>query len=178
MTREQLLALGLSEEQVNSIMSLHGQATQGLNRQIETLNGTVEDLRTQTQQAGSEGQTEELENALKRISELEAENVRKDISAYAISKGLTGEKAQKILESFQGNLELAKNAIDSLSEIITEREAAAANAKEQELARNAGNPGGDDAGGDPEKAEDEANAENITFGRVGENAQSARDYYK
>ena len=37
MTREQLLALGFTEEQVNQIMAMHGQATQGLRAQVTNL---------------------------------------------------------------------------------------------------------------------------------------------
>ena len=45
MTREQLLALGFTEEQVNQVMALHGQATQALNATIQQNNGELQRLR-------------------------------------------------------------------------------------------------------------------------------------
>lgn len=150
MTREQLLALGFTEEQVNQVMALHGQATQALNATIQQNNGELQRLRgvetsynnLLAQQPQSEPENPELANALQRIAELEAENVRKDIKAYAASKGLSGEQADKVLLSFQNNYELAVGVIDSLGQIISDKEAAAATAKEQELAAGATNPGG------------------------------------
>lgn len=153
MTREQLLALGVTEEQVNQIMALHGQATQGLNATIASNNGELQRLRgieTQyntllSQQPKNEPENPELANALKRIAELEAENVRKDIKAYAASKGFSGEQADKMLGSLQNDYDLAVCAIDSISQIISDKEIAAATAKEQELAAGATNPGAGDA---------------------------------
>lgn len=167
MTREQLLAMGFTEEQVNQIMALHGQATQGLNATIQQNNGELQRLRgietqynslvNQQPSPSTEPENPELENALQRIAELEAENTRKDISVYAASKGLSGEQVQKVLSSFQNNYELAVSAIDSISQIISDKEKAAATAKEQEIAGKAGNPNGASGGG----ADNKSTAENI-----------------
>lgn len=71
------------------------------------------------------------------------------IKSYAGSKNLTGEKIDSILKSFGSNYELAVSAIDSMAELITDRESAAALAKEQEIAKKSGNPnGGNNGGGD------------------------------
>lgn len=152
MTREQLLALGFTDEQVNQIMALHGQATQGLNATISANNAELSRLKgVETQytallsQQPKEPENPELANALKRIAELEAENIRKDIKAYAASKGFSGEQADKMLGSLQNDYDLAVCAIDSISQIISDKEIAAATAKEQELAAGATNPGAGDA---------------------------------
>lgn len=98
----------------------------------------------------------ELESALNRIKELEKENRRKDIAAYASAKGLTGEQADNILKAFGDDVDSAKSAIDSISQIISDNRTAAAQAKEQELAGKATNPGGgnpDNPGGEKSSAE-------------------------
>ena len=123
---------------------------------------------------------EELANMRRQIEGLQRENARKDILAYAVSKGLTGEQVQKVLNAFTDNVDAAKSAIDSIGQIISENRESAARAKEQEIAGNAGNPGGGNGGGNPpdEKPDDVKNAESIAFGGLPKNAQSARDFYK
>lgn len=74
------------------------------------------------------------------------------IKSYAGSKNLTGEKIDSILKSFGSNYELAVSAIDSMAELITERETAAALAKEQQIASASSNPGGQSANGGGEKS--------------------------
>lgn len=112
-----------------------------------------------------------------RIEQLERENVQKDIRAYAAEKGLTGEQAESVLAGFQTDLEAAKKAIDSIAQIISDKETAAATAKEQELLKGTPNPGGGN-GGNPgsDKPEDVKNAESISFGNKADE-KSAKDYY-
>lgn len=162
MTREQLLALGLTEEQVNQIMSMHGTATQNLRTQVTTLTGQLETARNANQPANppanQDPENQELTNALNRIKELEDDNRRKDILAYATSKGLLGEQADNVLKAFGDDVELAKSAIDSISQIISDNRTAAAQEKEQEIAQNASNPGGGTGGG---SGEEKSSAEKI-----------------
>ena len=82
---------------------------------------------------------------------MERENVQKDIRAYAAEKGLTGEQAESVLAGFQTDLEAAKKAIDSIAQIISDKETAAATAKEQELLNGTPNPSGG-TGGEDEKS--------------------------
>ena len=119
---------------------------------------------------------EELETLRNQIAQLQKENVQKDIRAYAAEKGLTGEQAESVLAGFQTDLEAAKKAIDSIAQIISDKETAAATAKEQELLKGTPNPGG--TGGNPgdDKPEDVKNAESISFGNKADE-QSMKDYY-
>lgn len=122
--------------------------------------------------------SEELTKLREQIADLQRENIQKDIRAYAAEKGLTGEQASKVLAGFQDNFELAKGAIDSMSEIITARETAAVQAKIQEIAKNADIPGGGGTGGQNKpKPDDVVNAESISFGSTAPTVE-ARDYYK
>ena len=125
------------------------------------------------------GSGEDIETLKNQIEELRRENVKKDIRAYAAEKGLTGEQAEKVLAGFKDDLELAKAAIDSMSEIISARETSAAQAKEKEILDNSTNPGGGSGGsggGKDDKPDDVKNAEQITFGNKAAN-QSEKDYY-
>ena len=122
------------------------------------------------------GSGEDIEALRNQIEELRRENVKKDIRAYAAEKGLTGEQAEKVLAGFKDDLESAKAAIDSMSEIISARETSAAQAKEKEILDKSTNPGGGSGGGGDDKPEDVKNAEQISFGNKAAN-QSAKDYY-
>ena len=125
------------------------------------------------------GSGEDIETLKNQIEELRRENVKKDIRAYAAEKGLTGEQAEKVLAGFKDDLESAKAAIDSMSEIISARETSAAQAKEKEILDNSTNPGGGSGGsggGGDDKPEDVKNAEQISFGSKAAN-QSEKDYY-
>ena len=169
MTREQLLALGFTEEQVNSIMALHGQATQNLRGQITTLTNDLNVARNNqvtnqsssntTQQQGNPGDDNELDTLRQQIANLQKENARKDIEAYAVAKGLTGDQVKNILNAFGENVDVAKQAIDSIGQVISDNRTAAAREKEQELANGATNPGGGNAGSS--NSDEKSNAEKI-----------------
>lgn len=188
MTREQLLALGYTEEQVNQIMSLHGQATQSLRATvgqheatINTLNSQLSELQSQqrTQTEPTPPENPELTEAQRQIAELRAEMNRKDIAVYASAKGLTGEQAENVLKAFGTDVDLAKSAIDSISQIISNSNKTAIADFEKQILQTTPNPDGTtgNSGADDTPA-DLKNAEGITFGGLSENAQTARDYYK
>lgn len=120
----------------------------------------------------------EIEKLKKQIADLQKENVKKDIRAYAAEKGLTGEQTEKILGALQDDLEVAKTAIDSMSQIISDKETAAAQKKEQEIAKGSMNPGGGNGGTNKndDKPEDVKNAESIYFGEK-QGEQPMKDYY-
>ena len=178
MTREQLLALGFTEEQVNQIMAMHGQATQGLRAQVTNLTADLNTERAKNASVQNPNPNpptdpptnKELDDALKRIKELESENKRKDIAAYAAEKGLSGEQAENVLKAFGDDVDIAKGAIDSISQIISENRTQAATAKEKEIARKASNPGGGKGeGSGVEKSSAEKIAEKLFAAKKSEN---------
>ena len=105
----------------------------------------------------------EIAKLQEKIAQLEKESARKDIRAYAAEKGITGEKVENVLSVFLDDVEKAKTAIDSLSEIIADRETTAAKNKEKEIADGTKNPGGGDQKpkDDEERTEAEKTAESI-----------------
>lgn len=122
----------------------------------------------------TEDARKEAQKALDKIAELEKEIARKNTLQSLADKGIVGEDAANLIKD-DGTVDF-----DTLGKIISDREAAAATAKEQEIARNASNPVGGKAAEPPvdEKPDDVKNAESISFGEANKNAQAARDYYK
>lgn len=93
----------------------------------------------------------ELEKAMQQIEQLKADITRKDIASYAAQKGLVGEQAELILSGLTNDLETAKKTIDSFAKFVTDKETAAASAKENEIANGGTNPSGNGNGaGNPD----------------------------
>lgn len=121
----------------------------------------------------AEKQTAELKKANDRIAELEkAQAIAAQRNSVIEKFKVTSEQAKQIIKE-DGSFDY-----DVLGQIISDKEAAAATAKEQEIAGKAGNPNGAAGTTNPnEKTDDVKNAESITFGTVAVE-QSAKDYYK
>ena len=174
--KQNLIALGIEEPTEAQITNYLNQFHNNVPQQSQTPS-QPNNQQTATQETKTDN-SEELTQLREQIANLQRENIQKDIRAYAAEKGLTGEQAAKLLAGFQDNLDLAKSAIDSVSEIITARETAAVQAKVQEIAKNADMPNGGNAGdSNKDKPADVANAEKIVFGQNAPSVE-ARDYYK
>ena len=103
-----------------------------------------------------------------------------------IAMGISEENVEKIIADYGSAVqrEQAKSVVkddgsldyDALGKITAEKETAAAQAKEQEIANNSENPGGGTAGGENKKTADVENAEKISFGKPAESAE-AKDHY-
>lgn len=191
MTREQakknLIALGIAEPTEDQVSNYLNQFHNDSQPPTPTPNPTPAPAPQPTPQpnpapapapAPANADLAEMEKLKKQIADLQKENVKKDIRAYAAEKGLTGEQAEKVLGALQDDLEAAKTAIDSMSQIISDKETAAAQKKEQEIANGSMNPGGGTGGTNKgnEKPEDVKNAESIYFGEK-QGEQSMKDYY-
>lgn len=174
--KQNLIALGIEEPTEAQITNYLNQFHNNAPQQSQTPS-QPNNQQTVTQETKTDN-SEELTQLREQIANLQRENIQKDIKAYAAEKGLTGEQAAKVLAGFQDNFDLAKSAIDSVSEIITARETAAVQAKVQEIAKNADVPNGGNAGdSNKNKPADVANAETIVFGQNAPSVE-ARDYYK
>lgn len=115
-----------------------------------------------------------LEKANARIAELEkAQAIATQRSNAASKFNVTAEQAAQIIKD-DGTMDY-----DTLGKIISDKETAAAQAKEQEIANNSTNPGGGTAGGNKDKTEAEKTAESIGKALAGTNeaAKSIVDSY-
>lgn len=118
----------------------------------------------------------ERDDALESVKTLEAEVKKMTLKNGLAERGITGEQANKLVDSIlSGEFDTSV-----LGDIISEKEMAAASAKEQEILKNTGSPGGQGGTGNnvDDKPSDVKNAEGITFGRVGDKANETQNYYK
>ena len=192
MTREQakqnLIAIGVAEPTDEQVSNYLNQVNGETKKEKDRADGykakadTADDLQKQLDelQAGNLTELEKANKALdtanKKIAELEKAQAIATQRANAASKfNVTAEQAAQIVKD-DGSFDY-----DVLGKIISEKETAAAQAKEQEIANGSTNPGGGTAGGnkDNEKTEAEKAAESIGKTLAGTNqvAKSVVDSY-
>lgn len=158
MKREDLAALGLTDEQIEKIIAENSKDVQNANKnadkyktELESLKasaGNAEELQKKIEEIEQSKMTdaEKFENELKKanqkIAELEKDAKIRDSRASAAEKfKITAEQAKQIVKD-DGSFDY-----DVLGQIIADKESAAALAKEQEIANLSGNPGGQGASG-------------------------------
>lgn len=185
--KENLISIGIeepTEEQItNYLNQVNGESKKEKDKaeqykadaeKAEELQKQLDELNNQNL-SDIEKANKERDDALNSITALQNQIKSMELKAKFAEKGIVGEQADKLLESLNGG----SFDVDILGQIISDREKAAATAKEQEIASNATNPGGGSAGGSgskDEKQEDVKNAESITFGTQSAE-QSDKDYY-
>lgn len=152
MTREDVLKLfpDATDEQITNLLNQNNtevarEKTKA--NQYKEKAGKVDELQTQLDEINSKGMTENekltkaLDVANKTIADLQKENTIRDLREKAMSDfKITAEQAKTVVKE-DGSFDTA-----ILGQIIAEKETASANAKEQELANKAGNPGGGSGG--------------------------------
>lgn len=112
-----------------------------------------------------------LEEANKQIAVLQKNNAIRDQRESAMTNfKITAERAKKVVKD-DGSLDYSE-----LGKIISEKETASAQAKEQEIAKSAAVPNGGSAGGNKEKTADVENAELISFGNQSASAEAQNHY--
>ena len=192
MTREQakqnLIAIGVAEPTDEQVSNYLNQVNGETKKEKDRADGykakadTADDLQKQLDelQAGNLTELEKANKALdtanQKIAELEKAQSIATQRANAASKfNVTAEQAAQIVKD-DGSFDY-----DVLGKIISEKETAAAQAKEQEIAKGSTNPGGGTAGGnkDNEKTEAEKAAESIgkTLAGTNQAAKSVVDSY-
>jgi hypothetical protein len=112
-----------------------------------------------------------LEEANKQIAVLQKNNAIRDQRESAMTNfKITAEQAKTVVKD-DGSLDYSE-----LGKIISEKETASAQAKEQEIAKSAAVPNGGSAGGNKEKTADVENAELISFGNQSVSAEAQNHY--
>lgn len=157
MTREQakqnLIAIGVAEptdEQVSNYLNqVNGETKKEKDKadQYKAKAGNADELQKKLDEL-EVGNLTELEKANKaldtanqQIAELQKKNAIRDLCEKAMTDfKVTAEQAKKIVKE-DGSFDTAE-----LGKIMSEKETAAAQAKEQEIANNSTNPGGGMAG--------------------------------
>lgn len=160
-----LVSLGIenpTDEQVTNYLNSVNKEVKSANDKAEKYRSEAEkvtELQKQLDEINSKGLSDvekankATEDALKKVAELEKNIKTMQTQKELATLGITGEIADNMFNE-DGSLNFA-----TLGQVLTEREKAAATAKEAELAGKAGNPGGSNGGGEPEKTADVAFAE-------------------
>lgn len=188
MTREQakqnLIAIGVSEptdEQISNYLNqVNGETKKEKDKAAEykakadkayELQSKIDEM-----EAGNLTEIEKankaLETANNRIAELEkAQTLATQRTSAADKFKITAEQAAQVVKD-DGSFDF-----EVLGKIISDKETAAAQAKEQEIANGTTNPGGGSAGGGgKEKTADVENAEKISFGSNSA-SEEAKNHY-
>lgn len=190
MTREDVLKLfpEATDDQITKLLNQNNsEVSKGKEKlkekeaEIDRLkeeNGKLGELQAQIEEAENskltelEKLTKDLEKSNQRVAELERIGAVRDQRAAAAEKfKITSEQASKVVKD-DGTFDM-----ELLGQIITEKESAAAVAKEQEIANASTNPGGQSGGGDNSNsiAQDMAIA---SAKRAGTANESILDYYR
>ena len=183
MKREELIAMGISEENADKIMADYGSTVQKANAKAEQYKekaNKADELQTQLDELNSQNMTEvekatkALESANQKIAELEKRDVIRTQRANAMEKfGLTAEQASKVVTDD------GATDFEVLGQIFADSKKSAIAEYEKQKLDNTPNPGGTKVGSDNEKNEAEKIAERIGKNLAGtnENAKSIVDSY-
>ena len=179
MTREQVIKL-FPDATDNQITALLNQNNSEVAREKEKASGYKEkaskadELQKKIDELESgnlseiEKANKALEEANKQIAVLQKNNAIRDQRESAMTNfKITAETVVKD----DGSLDYSE-----LGKIISEKETASAQAKEQEIAKTAAVPNGGSAGGNKEKTADVENAELISFGNQAASAEAQNHY--
>jgi hypothetical protein len=182
MKREELIAMGISEENADKIMADYGSTVQKANAKAEQYKekaNKADELQTQLDELNSQNMTElekattALETANQKIAELEKKDTVRTQRANAMEKfGLTAEQASKVVTDD------GATDYEVLGQIFADSKKTAIAEYEKQKLDDTPNPGGSTGGNNgDDKPEDVKNAESISFGNVSAE-QSTKDYYK
>lgn len=183
MTREQILKLfpDATDDQITNLLN---QSNGELAKEKEKTKAYKADAekaadlqkRIDELEAGNLSEVEKVNKALeaanKTIADMQKSNAIRDQRESAMTNfKINADQAKKIVKD-DGSLDYTE-----LGKIMSEKETAAAQAKEQEIAKNQDIPGGG-AGGDKdkEKTADVKNAETISFGNAAASKEAQNHY--
>lgn len=170
-----------SDEQINTYLNqVHGDSQKERNRAdaLKAQADKADELRQKLDELNNANLSEvekankATEQANAQIAELNKKIANMELKAQLAEKGIVGEDADNLIGA-DGKLD-----IETLGKIISERETAAASAKEKELLDSTPSPKGNDGGGkeDDVKPADLEMAEKIHFVSGVDNTN--KDYYK
>ena len=157
--KQQLISLGIAEpteEQITNLLNSVNAETQKEKQRADALKADADkaaELQAELDRINNEKLSDvekankALETANNRIAELEkTQAISAQRSSVMEKFKVTGEQAKQIVKD-DGSFDT-----DVLGQIISDKEKAAATAKEQEIAKGATNPGGGSSGSGDEKS--------------------------
>ena len=173
MKREELIAMGISEENADKIMADYGSTVQKANAKAEQYKekaNKADELQTQLDELNSQNMTEvekatkALESANQKIAELEKRDVIRTQRANAMEKfGLTAEQASKVVTDD------GATDYEVLGQIFADSKKSAIAEYEKQKLDGTPNPGGSAGGSGEEKTTAERLVEKFYGGQKQEN---------
>ena len=173
MKREELIAMGISEENADKIMADYGSTVQKANAKAEQYKAKADkadELQSQLDELNSQNMTEvekatkALESANKKIAELEKRDVIRTQRANAMEKfGLTAEQASKVVTDD------GATDYEVLGQIFADSKKSAIAEYEKQKLDGTPNPGGSTGGSGEEKTTAERLVEKYYGGQKQEN---------
>lgn len=169
MKREELIAMGISEENADKIMADYGSTVQKANAKAEQYKekaNKADELQTQLDELNSQNMTEvekatsALEVANKKIAELEKKDTVRTQRANAMEKfGLTAEQASKVVTDD------GATDYEVLGQIFADSKKTAIAEYEKQKLDDTPNPGGSTGGSGEEKTNAEKLVEKYYSGQ-------------
>ena len=104
---------------------------------------------------------------------------RLDVEKILVAAGLGEDDYKDLIDTLvSDDSDKSKAAATAFAGLVSKQKEAAVQKTKEEMMDGTQTPGGDGGPKGEEKTEDVKNMENISFGGLDKNAQSARDYYK
>lgn len=179
MKREDLVSMGLTDEQIEKVMAENGKDVQSANakanknntelERLKAIEKEYEDLKGQSM-SESERNAKALEDAQKKIAELEKTQAIASQRTSAAEKFKISAEQAKLVVKDDGSMDY-----DALGKIIADKETAAAQAKEIEIANGSTPPGNGGTGSN--SSDNKTEAEKIAAGLI-ENQNTKNDILK
>ena len=175
-----------TDEQITALLNINGTdlaAAKKNNVDPEVLKQLKEDSAAYKKlQEADLTDAEKIQKALQDAESAKLDFARKsnrlDVEKILVAAGLKAEDYEALIDTLvSDDAEKSKSAATAFADIVSKQKEAAVQKTKEEMMDNTQTPGGD-GGGEVEKTEDVKNMDNITFGGLDKNAQSARDYYK
>lgn len=173
MKREELIAMGISEENADKIMADYGSTVQKANAKAEQYKAKADkadELQSQLDELNSQNMTEvekatkALESANQKIAELEKRDVIRTQRANAMEKfGLTADQASKVVTDD------GATDYEVLGQIFADSKKSAIAEYEKQKLDGTPNPGGSTGGSGEEKTTAERLVEKFYGGQKQEN---------
>ena len=173
MKREELIAMGISEENADKIMADYGSTVQKANAKAEQYKAKADkadELQSQLDELNSQNMTEvekatkALESANQKIAELEKRDAIRTQRANAMEKfGLTAEQASKVVTDD------GATDYEVLGQIFADSKKSAIAEYEKQKLNGTPNPGGSAGGSGEEKTTAEKLVEKFYGGQKQEN---------
>ena len=188
MTREQIREQfpEATEEQITALLNINGAdvtAAKKNNVDPKELKQLRDD--SAAYKKLQEANLTDAEKIQKALADAEASKLdfvkksnRLDIEKILVAAGLDEEDYKDLIDTLvSDDSEKSKAAATAFASLVSKQKEAAVQKTKEEMMDGTQTPGGDGGSEEDEKTEDVKNIENMSFGGIDKDAQSARDYY-